>query len=201
MGDKKTHKEPYLKIPAHILNLSQIGLCEKVLLAHIYSFSAKGCWQSNETLGQIFLVCPRTIERWLSAIRKFIIVRNSKGYYRTIWAKSHPDIKYDRNVGVVRQNCRCDSDKIVVRPRQNCRTTNNNTITENKERTIASPSPLPSCGQASATLAYRMRSNSEQIEKFKRNFGRADKIVKLTPQQFEQRRAQQLAALRAKQNS
>jgi len=146
MSAKKTHKEPYLKIPAYILNLSQISLREKVLLAHIYSFSAKGCWQSNETLGQIFMVCPRTIERWLAAIRKFIIVRNGKGYYRTIWAKSHPDFKYDKNVGVVRQNCRCDSDKIVVRLRQNCRTTNNNTITENKKRTIASPSPLPPQG-------------------------------------------------------
>ena len=52
-GGKKT-TERYLKIPYHILNIAELGLSEKVLLAHIYSFGDKGCWQSNATLADIF---------------------------------------------------------------------------------------------------------------------------------------------------
>jgi len=91
----KKQKESYLKIPAHILNLSQISPREKMLLAHIYSVGAKGCWQSNQTLAQIYMVSQRTIERWLSVIKKFIYVYNGKGYYRTIWAKSHLQVAFD----------------------------------------------------------------------------------------------------------
>jgi len=185
----KKQKEPYLKIPAHILNLTQICLCKKVLLVHIYGFGAKGCWQSKETMAEIFMVSQRTIERWLAAIRKFIYAHNGKGYYRTIWAKSHPDFNYDKNVRDVRQNWRSDSDKFGVRVRQDCHTTNNNTITENNKRTIASPSPR-----------YRMQTAAAEIEKFKEKFSRASRLKPLTPQQFQQRRTQQLAALQAKQN-
>jgi len=180
----KKQKEPYLKIPAHILNLPQIGFCKKVLLAHIYNFGAKGCQQSNQTMGQIFMVTPRTIERWLSAIKNFILVWSAKGYYRTMWAKSHPQVNPDKNVGDVRQNWRCESDKNGVRVRQNCRTTINNTITENNKRTIASPLPLPAFGQAPATLAYRMQTATCEVERFKARFGRADKAAALTPEQF-----------------
>jgi hypothetical protein len=38
-------KELYLKVPYHILNIPSLGLCEKALLAHIYSFGEKGCCQ------------------------------------------------------------------------------------------------------------------------------------------------------------
>jgi len=38
---KNKPKELYLKIPYHILNIPGLGLCEKVLLAHIYSFGEK----------------------------------------------------------------------------------------------------------------------------------------------------------------
>jgi len=95
MSDKKTQKEHYLKIPNHILNLRQIGLCEKVLLAHIYSFGEKGCWQSNATLAEIFFVSSRTVTRWLrNIIRANIVqIKSSKGYFRTIWARSHPDVQ------------------------------------------------------------------------------------------------------------
>ena len=190
-------KEPYLKIPAHILNLSQISLCEKALLAHIYSFGAKGCWQSNETLAEIFMVSADTISRWIAKIKPFIYLKNGKGYYRTLWAKTHPDVvEFGKNAEGPWQNCGFDLGKSAIRLRQKCRTTNNNTITENKERTIASPSPLPAYGQASATLAARRQQDAANLEKFKKYFGKVDKPVMLTQQQFEQRRAQQLAALR-----
>jgi len=43
VGNSKKPKERYLKIPYHILNIKRLGLSEKVLLAHIYSFGEKGC--------------------------------------------------------------------------------------------------------------------------------------------------------------
>ena len=91
---KNKPKELYLKIPYHILNIPGLGLCEKVLLAHIYSFGEKGCWQSNATLAEIFMVCPRTISLWVAKLARsnLIQTKSPKGYYRTIWAKSHPNV-------------------------------------------------------------------------------------------------------------
>ncbi len=92
---KDSRCEQYLKIPYHILNIETLDLRDKVLLAHIYSFGQKGCWQSNATLAKIFMTSPRTIKRWLAKIILACLVRieSPKGYYRTIWAKSHPDVR------------------------------------------------------------------------------------------------------------
>ena len=219
----KKRKEPYLKMPAHILNLTQIGLCEKVLLAHIYSFGEKGCWQSNETMAQIFMVSASTISRWLARIKRFVHVKHPQGYCRTLWAKSHPDVieavrcgaelgranaaDHSKSAQAPAQNCAADQIKSAISVTQTCATTNNHTITETKKDTIASPSPLPARGQAPATwppkaamLQHRVQAAAEQVEKFTGRFGRPKKPLKLTLEQFEQRRARQLAALRATTN-
>jgi len=209
----KKLKEPYLKIPAHILNLGQIGSGEKILLAHIHSFGVRSCWQSNQTLAQIYMVSVPTICRRLNRIKDFIYVKHPHGRGRRLWSKSHPDVIEAVRSGVkldqilpanliksgelAVQNCTNNPIKSAILINQKCVPTNNHTITDTKKDTIASPSPLPAGGQASATLAYRMQSAACEIENFKRRFGRAGKAVKMTPQQFEQRRAQQLAALRA----
>jgi hypothetical protein len=189
--------ERYLKIPDHILGIRDLAPGEKMLLAHIYSFGVKGCWQSNQTLAETFMTSPRAIQRWLTGIKNSIIVRNGKGYYRTMWAKSHPQFSHDRIDVDVRQNRQPDCDKKGIRLRQNCRTTINNTITENNERTIASPTPTPAAGQSSATLGCRRCVTAEQMEKFKARLGRPAAWTPLTPEQFGRRRAEQLAALRA----
>jgi hypothetical protein len=194
----KRQTEPYLKIPVRILNLHDIGLCEKLLLAHIESFGQKGCWQSNKTIAKIFMVCEKSISRWLKKIDKFIYVRNPKGYYRTIWTKSHLDkmsIDLDKNVQGVGQNRSSDLDKSGIRLGTKFPTTNNNTITENYKRTTASPSP-PSPKGAPATLQYRRQQSIEQIEKFKSRFGTTHRTQPLSLQEFERRRAAMLAALR-----
>lgn len=90
---KRDSAERYLKIPYFILNLRGIGLCQKILLAHIYSFGQKGCYQSNKILAEIFMVSPNTISRWIAHVRKYLYVKNPKGYYRTMWAKAHPDVQ------------------------------------------------------------------------------------------------------------
>ena len=90
---KKNSSERYLKISYSILNLRDISLCQKILLAHIYSFGWKGCYQSNKTLAEIFMVSPDTISRWIASVRKYLYIKNPKGYYRTMWAKVHPDVQ------------------------------------------------------------------------------------------------------------
>jgi len=186
----KQQREPYLKIPAHILNLPDIGLCEKVLLAHIYSFGSKGCWQSNKTIAKIFMVSKRTIQIWLSAIKKYIFVRNPKGYYRTIWSKS----QCAKNCADVRKNTYFDCAKNGIRLRKNLRTTNNNTITENYKRTIASPSPAPFKG-ASATLQHRREKNAKTIEDFKLRLGSSNRWKPLSQDEFNRHRQLILAQL------
>jgi len=188
----KKQVEPYLKIPDHILSIRDLAPGEKMLLAHICSFGVKGCWQSNQTLAEIFMTSPPTITRWLRRIRAYTYIRNGKGYYRTIWAK-----EVFKNEQGPAQNGISDLIKSDRRVGQIRSTTINNTITENNERTIVSPTPTPAGGQASATLEHRRGVSAEGLEKFKAHFGRA--AVSWTPlsqEQFEKRRAEQLAALR-----
>ena len=88
---KEKAREKYLHVPQHIMKITELSMAEKALLAHIYSFGKKGCWQSNKTLGKLFDVNPRTIKRRLTRIRKFVYVRSPHSRLRTFLAKSHPD--------------------------------------------------------------------------------------------------------------
>ena len=180
----KKQKEWYLKIPSHILDIPDLAAGQKTPLVHIYSFGLKGWRQTNQTLGETFIVSPCTIPRWLRAIRKYIIGRNPKGYYRTIWAKSHPDVKDDKIGMDVRQKRDSHDDENGVRPGANYHPTINNTVTENNKRTMTSPSPLPAAVQAPATLRHRSRATAEQIARFKARFGRAAGLKLLTKEEF-----------------
>lgn len=225
----KTAKEQYLKVPYHILNIAGLGLCEKMLLAHIYSFGAKGCWQSNQTLGAIFFVGQRTISRWLGEAKKHghVLWLHPKGRYRTLWAKSHPDVRAAATLSymgeqiskeavvtgraaaiLLRQNCPGGIDKSVVatttnqcsQVRQNCPPTNNTTKKETTGATIAPPSPLPAGGQAPAVLAQRRTEAARAVEEFKIRFGLGRKLHQpLSEQEFQNRRQQQRDALMALQ--
>jgi hypothetical protein len=194
----KKPKELYLKIPYHILNIEGLGLSEKVLLAHIYSFGEKGCWQSNATLARIFMTSPRTIKRWLANIVRegHVQIKSPKGYYRTIWARSHPAVreaaqlfyrgKKDGNKEGRKCPTRRDKNgtvsvpKGVLRPGRNCPTTNNTTNKDTNEETTAPPSPLPAGGQASAVLAERKKSAQSNIKRFGKNFGSANTTLRRT---------------------
>ena len=200
---KPNKKEPYLAIPAHILNLTGIGIPEKVLLAHIYSFGAKGCYQSNKTLAEILMVSERTIIRYLQPIRRFLHVTSAKGYYRTLWARSHPDVALmlraahrDTTDAHVHQDRPSDSAKSGSPLGRSCPPTNNKTNTETISQTTATPSPLPARGQAPALLDHRRAEAIAAIEKFKARLGRPrSQPAPLTPEQFEQRRQRILASL------
>lgn len=185
----KKQKECYLKIPYHILNLSGISLCQKVLLAYVYSFGAKGCWQSNATLAQIFMVSPCTISRWLTEIRPFLYVKNPRGYSRTFWARSHPDGQLRTSAKDPPQQCQKQLRKSAISAKQERVTTRNHTIKEIRKDTIASPSPLPAGGQAPATLQQRRQKRIEIIEKFKARFGCSGARVSISQEEYDNRRA------------
>ena len=213
---KKKPTELYLKVPYHILNIPGLGLCEKVLLAHIYSFGGKGCWQSNATLAGIFMTSSRTIKRWFAKIVRadLVQVKSRKGYYRTIWARSHPDVRaaaelYYRGKKLAPkqdQNCPASRDKTgpasgpdrVLRLGQKCPTTNNTTKKETIPETTAPPSPLPAGGQAPAVLAERKSQAVHGIEEFKKRFGLGKgRRQPLSEQEFDRRRQKQKLALKA----
>jgi hypothetical protein len=224
---KKEPKELYLKVPYHILNIPGLGLCEKVLLAHIYSFGEKGCWQSNATLGKIFFVDGRTISRWLARLKKNSLVLwvHPKGRYRTIWAKSHPKVKMAVTLSYMGekiskqsvisghaamilqgQNCPGSIDKPdlptetnqCIQVGQNCLHTNNTTNKDIITQTTAPPQPLPAGGQASAVLTERKNTAVRTVEEFKKQFGISKKgSAPLSEKEINNRRQAQLKALLA----
>ncbi|MBN1973423.1 MAG: hypothetical protein JW787_07270 [Sedimentisphaerales bacterium] len=227
MRDKnKNPKELYLKVPYHILNLDGINLSEKMLLSHIYSYGVNGCWESNETLGITFMVDERSISRWVKNLKKNSLVYwvHPKGRYRTLWAKSHLEVKEAKELlymgekinkeAVINghaaqillgQNCRGGIDKTVVptatkdvfQVRQICLHINNTTNKDIIERTIEQPPPLPAGGQAPAALAQRTQARQETIDNFKQKFG-FGKMGTFTPMpdnQFQERVRQQRNAL------
>jgi len=194
--NKKTQQEPYLKIPYRIFNITKLGPAEKMLLAHIYSFGEKGCWQSNKTLAEMFMTSPATIRRWLGRIKKYLYVKNPKGYYRTLW------VKFEH---LPAQKCQSDLLKSANRLAQKCATTNNNTIKENYKRTPApvfrqedagaTPSP-PLHKGAPALLVERDKEADAAIKHFIQNFGKEKKVFQpMTEEEFHRRKAAQLKAL------
>ena len=224
----KRPAENYLNMPNHIRNIPKLGYGVKELLAHIYSFGRKGCWQSNETLGKMFFRSGRTISGWIGSLKKgrHILWVNGKGYYRTLYAKTHPDViesatlmYRDREVskaeviagqadggtprrklpGDYAEKCEVTSQKPVIPPRRKLPPTNNTTKKETTEGTTATPSPLPAGGQAPALLQDRKNQMSDTTEQLKRGFGRSGgrRGPKLTDKQFEDRRQKVLRGLRS----
>ena len=212
-------------MPNHILNIEGLGTGEKMLLAHIHSFGRKGCWQSNETLGKMFFRSPRTISMWVANLKKgrYILWLHPKGYYRTLWAKSHPDVRASnkllyRDVEILKtevifgqakpiplrkklpsecaKSCEVTAQKPVVPLRKKLLHTNNTTTKEINEDNTATPTPLPAGRQAPALLVDRKNEYVSKIEQLKRNFGKGPPR-KLTSAEREQRRQAQLRALLA----
>ncbi len=227
MAKEKKPKESYLKIPYHILNIRNLGLSEKVLLAHIFSFGEKGCWQSNATLAKIFMVTTRTISNWIASLvnLEFVQIKSPKGYYRTIWAKSHPEVRdaarlwyrkeyvdnpsvrnsrthektspqYEKTSGEGRKKQRSDCEKSSNRLGKNFRTTNNTTNKETIKETIAPPSPSPRSNGAQSALEQRRLQYRAELEHFCKNFGSGSRqIGPPNADQLEARRQAQLKSL------
>jgi hypothetical protein len=199
-----------------ILNIRALDDSEKMLLAHFDSFGTKGCYQSNGTLAEIFLAKPRTIRRRIATINKagLIYIKCPKGYYRTIWVKSNPEVReavklwyrgkeiakpdgqeWPTNMAKSGQPSR---PKSVFRHGQICPTTYTRLDTETKRET-ATPAPLPAGGQASALLEDRKAGVIADVEQLRKSFGAGvrRRRAKLTDAEWEARRQAQRRALLA----
>lgn len=215
-------------MPNHILNIEGLGKGEKMLLSHIFSFGRKGCWQSNETMGKMFFRSERTISVWVANLKKgrYILWLHPKGNYRTLWAKTHPDVKGSDKLLYRKQeisktkvisgqieseplrrklpsecaeNCEVSAQKPVVPLRRKLLHTNNTIKKETTKDTTATPTPLPAGGQASALLVDRKAESIARIERWKKSFGWGARrqTPELTAAECEQRRQEQRRALLA----
>jgi len=196
----KKPKELFYIIPMHIFNIAGLSGDEKLLLAHIYSFGQKGCWQSNETLGKIFFTSARSISTWVSNLKKNKLVYfvHPKGRYRTLWSKTHPDVStaeellymgekigkkevINGNAAHIllrrnlpdpqEENCVPTKKNPVVEVGRNLLHTNNTTNKDTIKETTEQPPPLPAGGQAPAALKERTLAQKETIDNYKRIFG------------------------------
>ena len=222
MEKKKKKKKEYdgLWMPNAILNIYGLDAGCKMLLAHFYNFGTKGCYQSNKTLAEIFMTSECTISRRIKKLSEYILIKNPKGYYRTVWVKIHPQVnesikiynkeknKSNRISGQnesasLRLNClsqfskssQSSMAKSVVSLRQNCLTTNKEINKEtSKER--AADLPMPAGGQASRLLEERKPAAAAKIEQFKKRFGIGQRKERMSPQEFESRRRMIIKQLR-----
>lgn len=230
-SEKRIRKpqEHYLAIPNHIQNIpkDKLGRGPKELLAHIYSFGIKGCWQNNETLGKMFFVRPRTISLWIAKLKKgrHILWKSPKGYFRTLWAKSHSEVRVATKLlyrgqeipkaeiisGLAKpaplrrklpsecaENCEVITQKNGIPLRRKLLHTNNTTKKDINKDTSATPAPLPAGGQVPALLEDRKKDAQAEIEKFNRNFGNSKRRKSgLSPAECEQRKQENIRVLLA----
>ena len=191
----KQLEERYLKVPFHILNHPGLNDGERWLLAWLYSFGGRGCWQSNEQLSEVLYANPRSITRRIAKLDRLNLLhmRAPKSAYRCIWVKSHPEVEaaaaawgkvqhgqkcpsnIDKNVQVDRQKCPGNIDKKCSQHGQKCPPTIRDYKSTIKE-TTAPPSPLPARGQAQAVLEHRQEQQQASTKKFMTEFGKEFKI-------------------------
>ena len=228
-SEKQPEKSRGLWIPYHILNIpkAKLGYGEKMINAHIYSFGRKGCWEGNDTLGEMFFVTGRTISTWIANLKKAgcIFWVHPKGRYRTIWAKSHPDVKTATTLLYMGEEiskeavAKGHAAEILLRRHlrggieetflpttkddcnqvgRNLLHTNNTTYKDISREATATPSPLPAGGQAPALLNDRKDEMVAQLEQQKKSIGLGARrrTAELTPAEREQRKQTQLMALR-----
>lgn len=226
--NKTKPKEQYLKIPYRILNIECISLSERVLLAHIHSYGIKGCWQGNETLGKMFFTSARSISKWVTNLKKNNLVYwvHPKGRYRTIWAKTNPDVATSeelfymnekiskksvieghaaeillrRNLPAApEENSVVTEKNHVVQVGRNLLHTNNTTNKDTIRATIERPLPLPAGGQAPAALEQRTQARLDAIDNFKKSFGfgQKKKYIPMSDAEFENKKQKQREALLA----
>lgn len=218
-SDRQKKRISGLWVRNEILNIRILGDSEKMLLSHFDSFGTKGCYQSNSTLAVIFLTKPRTIRRRIAKIKNagLIYIKSPKGYYRTIWVKSNPEVmeavklwyrgkEIDKPREVkqdghkwptkVDKSGQPRGPKSVFRHGQNCPTTYIRLDTETNGETAVGL-PLAAGGQASQLLADRKVCEVTCIELLKRNFGNGGqrRTPELTPVERERRRQEQKRTL------
>ncbi len=90
----RAERDRFLKVPYTILVRPDISANEKLLLAHIWSYGTKGCWESNDTIGRMFGVTPRQVTTWIGHLKKAdsLLWLHGRSYHRILWAREHPEV-------------------------------------------------------------------------------------------------------------
>ena len=176
----------------------------------------------------MFFCKPRTISLWVANLKKgrHILWLHPKGYYRTLWAKAHPDVKgsdkllyRDGEISKTEvisghieavplrkklrskyaENCEVTAQKPVIPLRKKLLHTNNTTTRDINKETSATPTPLPAGGQAPALLEDRKAENITRIEQLKKSFGLGAprRGRKLSDTEWEQSRQKNIRGLEA----
>ena len=87
--DKPKNKvgDKFLAVPYCVLIRTDITANEKLLLSHIWSYGVKGCWEANQTMGQLFNVTPRQITTWIAHLKKSgtLLWLHGQNYHRILW--------------------------------------------------------------------------------------------------------------------
>ena len=198
----KDHKKPRklgLWVPLGILKMSFLAAEDKLFYAYVYSFGARGCWQTDEQIGESFGRCERTIQRYKTNCKKaglFKIIHEGSPR-RRIWAKDHPKFKAAQKMYAeqLRQTCQSRTTDLSESPRQNCPTTNKDTNKSTNTERGGSPSPAE---QAHAPLRdkqqqlkeHRMKGEAAaSIEQLKKSFAYGARWTpEMTAAEQEQRR-------------
>lgn len=190
--DSKKSRKLGLWIPRAVQTLPFLSAAEKLLYAYMYSFAERGCWQTDQQIGEALGCCGRTVRRYLANCKKAgllkVIGEGSK--HRRIWAKDNPRFKADQKIWAKEHGQSCPG---------TIKGTNKST---NKERG-GSPSPAKGQAHAPRTKEEQLEAHGAKeqatasIERVKHHLGRGRRTPELTPAQREESRQRQRKALLA----
>lgn len=163
-------EDGWIGIPRHILQDVILSDSQKILLAYIYWFGIRGCWEKDYDIGQRFgwdvKKTNRIVQSLLTKDKLYIKSPGSK--YRTLWAKCHPSVQKAEYLlymgkkwlkppkGVLVEKRCSPRNGSVTTPRaskllpQKCPSTDiNKVINRDTKIEDTSPSPLPADGAGS----------------------------------------------------
>jgi len=208
-AEKKKYRSLGLWIPLKIQKMSFLSGDDKLFYAYVYSFGERGCWQTDEQIGEALGRSGRSIQRYKANCRKagLFKVTGEGTPRRRIWAKDHPKYKAWRKkrAAQLRQMRRGSTTDASRLPRQNRPTTNKGTNKTTIKERGGSPSPAeqahtPLKDKQQRLEAYRTKEETiASIEQLKKSFGWGTRRCgpELTAAEKQERAQQQRRALLA----
>jgi len=215
-----------LFVPDRILQIAELPVKQKMLLARIDSFGTKGCWESNAALAGKLGVSARTISAWVARLMPYLYCAGRNSYWRTLYSKENPKVKAATHLhyrnrlipksalesgpdgstlprrylrGDLAKNCAVTSQEPAHSPRKRLPPTIRNTGKETIEDTTAVGVALAPHGPATRLQEARRSGAAESVEKFKALFGRRrQKWKPLSAEEVQKRKQEILASLGVK---
>jgi len=193
----------YVALLYSILELPGLELRDKVVLAYVHGFGEKGCWAGNAGIAEQLKCSKYAVSRSIAKLKQrgYIVAERPNGPRRKLWSRPFAPAevinKRSACAEVTLQNPQGNRGKTARSPqRRRCTIINNDKEKDNKEIT-APASPLPAEGQAKPVSAERQKQIDANIAEMNRRIEWRKTYTRISPEQLEQRRNAQLAALRA----